>query len=112
MKKTIKTAMRSVVLCAMLLTLVLLVGCGSELSGKWRSTSEKETQLAFSSTGRVTMSADGIELSGTYTTEGENLTMVMSAPDGNTYNIEAKYTIEDKTLTLENNKGQVETFIR
>ena len=92
--------------------LLLLTGCGSELSGKWHSTSEKATQLVFSSTGRVTMSADGITLSGVYSAEGDRLTMVLDAPDGNTYTITATYWITGKQLSIENDKGQVEVFER
>ena len=92
--------------------LVLLTGCGSELSGKWHSTSEKATQLVFSSTGRVTMSAEGVTLSGVYSTEGDRMTMVLDAPDGRTYTISATYWIQGKELYLENDKGQVEVFER
>ena len=108
MKKFIKKAAA----VAALLGLLLLTACGSELAGKWRSTSEKRTQLAFSSTGRVTMSADGIELEGVYAVEGDSMVMQLEAPDGEVYNINATYWIEDKTLYMQNDKGQVEKFER
>ena len=92
--------------------LLALCGCSEELVGKWRSTSEKETQLIFAATGRVTMSADDIELSGTFTDDGENLVMSLVAPNGQTYVIEATYTIVGNELHLENAKGQVEIFVR
>lgn len=108
MKKAVKTAALAL-LCVLMLT---LTACGSDLSGKWHSTSEKATQLVFSSTGRVTMSADGITLSGAYTVEENRLTMVLQAPDGETYTIYATYWISDKNLYLQNDKGQTEIFQR
>lgn len=110
MKKTI--TMR---ICALLTALVLLLGlcgCEEELVGKWHSTSEKGTQLIFAATGKVTMSADGIELNGTFTDDGEHLVMSLTAPNGQTYVIEATYVIDDDELHLENSKGQVEVFVR
>lgn len=92
--------------------LLCLCGCEEKLAGKWRSTSEKETQLVFASTGKMTMSADGLELTGTYTDDGKNLVMSLTAPNGNTYRIEATYLILDSELRLENSKGQVEIFVR
>jgi|GEM_PF-1571616 len=102
-------------ICAVILSAVMLLclcGCEEKLTGKWRSTSEKETQLVFASTGKVTMSADGLELSGTYTDDGENLVMSLTAPNGEVYIIEATYVIIDDELRLENPKGQVEIFVR
>lgn len=97
---------------AALLLLFSLCGCGESLIGKWRSTSEKETQLIFVSTGKVTMSADGIELNGTFTDDGQNLVMSLIAPNGEEYRIEATYSFKDDELHLENSKGQVEIFVR
>jgi len=91
---------------------ISLVGCGPELAGRWKSTSDEKTQLAFSSLGKVTMSAEGIELTGTYTAEEGELEMVMTAPNGEVYIIEAKYEIDDNKLYLENSKGQIELFTR
>jgi len=97
---------------AALLLVFTLCGCKESLIGKWRSTSEKETQLIFVSTGKVTMSADDIELSGTFTDDGQNLVMSLTAPNGREYRIEATYTIVNGELHLENSKGQVEIFVR
>ena len=110
MKKTISVRITAALMA--LLLMLSLCGCEEELVGKWHSTSEKGTQLIFSSTGRVTMSADGIELSGTYTDDGTNLVMSLTAPNGETYVIQAVYTIVDSQLHLENPKGQVEIFVR
>jgi len=102
-------------ICAVLAAVAILLclcGCEEELTGKWRSTSEKETQLIFASTGRMTMSADGIELTGTYSDDGENLIMSLTAPNGEVYLIEATYVITDSELRIENSKGQVEIFVR
>lgn len=110
MKKSL-TVRISALLAALLLVLSLC-GCEEELVGKWRSTSEKETQLIFAATGKVTMSADGLELTGTFTDDGQNLVMSLTAPNGQNYVIEATYTIEDGELHLENSKGQVEIFVR
>lgn len=100
-------------LLAALLLMFALSGCREEsLVGKWHSTSEKQTQLIFAATGKVTMSADGIELAGAYTDDGTNLVMSLTAPNGEIYVIEATYTIEDGELHLENSKGQVEIFLR
>lgn len=110
MKKSL--TVRISALLAALLLLLALCGCEEELVGKWRSTSEKETQLIFAATGKVTMSADGIELTGTFTDDGENLVMSLTAPNGAEYIIEATYTIVDSELHLENSKGQVEIFVR
>lgn len=100
----------AVVLVVVLLT--VFAACDSGITGKWRSTSEKHTQLAFSSSGKVSMSADGITMSGTYSALGDKLVMTLDAPDGEMYVIEAIYKIEGKKLYLENNKGQVEVFER
>lgn len=97
---------------AAIVLVISLCGCSESLIGKWRSTSEKETQLIFVSTGKVTMSADGIELNGTFTDDGQKLVMSLTAPHGETYLIEATYRIVDGELHLENSKGQVEVFVR
>jgi len=110
MKKNL--AVRLSTLFAALLLVLSLCGCDEELVGKWRSTSEKETQLIFAATGKVTMSADGLELAGTFTDDGQNLVMSLTAPNGQNYIIEATYTIKDGELHLENSKGQVEIFVR
>ncbi len=110
MKRTI--AARVAAAFGALLILLSLCGCGDSLIGKWRSTSEKETQLIFVSTGKVTMSADDIELTGTFTDDGQNLVLSLIAPNGREYRIEATYTITDGELHLENSKGQVEIFVR
>ena len=107
-----KFVVRIVSVLAALVLLLSLCGCKESIIGKWRSTSEKETQLIFVSTGKVTMSADGIELTGTFTDDGENLVMSLFAPNGEEYRIEATYTIADGELHLENPKGQVEIFVR
>ena len=107
-----KIAKRAVAILMAIVLIASLMGCGTDLTGKWRSTSEKRTQLAFSSGSKVTMSADGIELSGTYTAVNGELTMTMTAPDGEVYVIEASYEISDKKLYLENDKGQIEVFER
>lgn len=110
MKKTITVKLSAVLM--VLLLLFSLCGCEEELVGKWHSTSEKGTQLIFAATGKVTMSADGIELTGTFTDDGENLVMSLIAPNGTEYIIEATYVIVDGELHLENSKGQVEIFVR
>ena len=110
MKKSLSIKI-SALLIALILTLTLC-SCEEELVGKWRSTSEKETQLIFAATGKVTMSADGLELNGTFTDDGQNLVMSLTAPNGQNYIIEATYTIIDGELHLENSKGQVEIFVR
>lgn len=110
MKRSLKA--RILAALAALLMVLSLCGCEEELTGKWRSTSEKETQLVFASTGRMTMSADGLELNGTYTDDGKNLVMSLTAPNGEVYRIEAAYVITDSELRLENPKGQVEIFVR
>ncbi len=110
MKKVL--AIRLSALLAALLLVLSLGGCKEELVGKWRSTSEKETQLIFAATGKVTMSADGLMLDGTFTDDGENLVMSLTAPNGQTYVIEATYIIVDSELHLENSKGQIEIFVR
>ena len=110
MKRSI--AVRITAALAALLLLLTLCGCKESLIGKWRSTSEKETQLIFVSTGKVTMSADDIELNGTFTDDGQNLVLSLIAPNGAEYRIEATYTIIDGELHLENSKGQVEIFVR
>lgn len=99
--------------CAILAAaiLLLLCGCSEELTGKWRS-SEQDTRLTFSATGKVIMSSDELELTGSYTTEGDLLVMQLTAPAGQLYVIEATFTIEDKVLYLENSKGQIEAFVR
>lgn len=89
-----------------------LCGCEETLIGKWRSTSEKGTQLIFVATGKVTMSADDLELTGTFTDDGENLVMSLTAPNGEVYRIEATYVITDDELHIINPKGQVEIFVR
>jgi len=90
----------------------VLAGCSSELTGKWRSTSEQRTELSFSATGRAEMSADGITLTGTYEAEDGYLVMSLLAPNDEVYIIEAKYELVDDYLYLENSKGQVEVFER
>jgi len=110
MKNTIKVRLSAVLM--VLVMLFALCGCEEELVGKWHSTSEKGTQLIFAATGKVTMSADGIELTGTFTDDGENLVMSLIAPNGTEYIIEATYVISDGELHLENSKGQVEIFVR
>lgn len=110
MKKNL--VVRISALLAALLLALSLCGCEEELVGKWRSTSEKETQLIFSATGKVNMSADDLELTGTFTDDGENLVMSLTAPNGQNYIIEATYEIIDGELHLENSKGQVEIFVR
>ena len=112
MNKTIKRAAKTVAVLLLTACLLILTACGSGLPGKWHSTSERGTQLAFSSTGRVTMSAEDIELNGVYTEEGDRLVMQLEAPDGESYTITATYWIQDKALFLENEKGQVERFER
>ena len=98
---------------ALIAAIVLtLCACSSDITGRWRSTSEKQTQLAFSASGKVTMSADDIELSGTYTAEDGVLKMTLAAPDGELYVIEATYEVSDKKLYLTNSKGQIEVFER
>ncbi len=92
--------------------LLMLAGCGSELTGKWRSTSELRTELIFSATGRAEMSADGITLTGTYEAEDGYLVMSLLAPNDEVYIIEAKYELTEDYLYLENSKGQVEVFER
>ncbi|MBE6753990.1 MAG: hypothetical protein E7559_06555 [Ruminococcaceae bacterium] len=105
-------AKRAVAIVLVLLLMLMCTACQSGITGKWRSTSEKHTQLAFSSSGKVTMSADGITMAGSYTAEGDRLVMTLNAPDGEVYIIEAVYTIDGKKLYLENKKGQVEVFER
>ena len=90
--------------------LLALTGCGSELRGKWRSTSEKHTVLTLSAAGRAEMSADGITLTGTYEAEDGRLVMTLLAPNEEIYVIEASYELTDDYLYLENAKGQVEVF--
>ena len=107
-----RKAARAAIAAVMIAALLLLTACGSGISGKWHSTSEKGTQLAFSSTGRVTMSAEGIELTGVYSEEGDRLVMQLDAPDGESYTISATYWIEDKKLYMQNDKGQTEIFER
>lgn len=108
-----KYARRMAAVTLVVILVLSLVGCGSDgLTGKWRSTSEKKTQLAFSSTGRVTMSADGIELAGQYSVSGDKLEMALNAPDGELYVIDAIYRVEDRKLYLQNEKGQIEVFVR
>lgn len=109
MKKII--ARISAALTALLLVLSLC-GCKETLIGKWRSTSENGTQLIFVATGKVTMSDDDIELTGTFTDDGSNLVMSLTAPNGEIYVIEATYSIVDDELHIENSKGQVEVFVR
>ncbi len=110
MKK--KLIVRFTAILAALAMLLILCGCEETLIGKWRSTSEKGTQLIFVSTGKVTMSADGLELTGTFTDDGENLVMSLTAPNDEVYLIEATYVIINDELHLENSKGQVEIFVR
>ena len=97
--------------CAVVM-LLALAGCGNELTGKWRSTSEQRTELTLSATGRAEMSADGITLTGTYDAEDGYLIMSLLAPNDEVYIIEAKYELTDDYLYLENSKGQVEVFER
>ena len=106
MKRMIKPA--ALLLAAVML--FVLAGCGSELRGKWRSTSEKHTQLTLSAAGRAEMSADGITLTGTYAAEDGRLVMTLLAPNEEVYVIEASYELHDDYLYLENSKGQVEVF--
>lgn len=110
MKKTLRLRITALVLC--MAAVLLLSGCGEELTGKWRSTSEKETQLVFSASGKVILSDESIELNGTYTADGKNIVMSLTAPNGEVYMIEAIYTLTDDELLLENSKGQVERFVR
>jgi len=108
MKKTVRLA---ALFCAFIM-LLSLTACGSELTGKWRSTSEKHTQLNLSATGRAEMSADGITLTGTYEAENGVIKMTLLAPNEEVYVIEAFYELNEDYLYLENSKGQVEVFQR
>ncbi len=108
MKKPARVA-AVILLLALMLT---LVGCKSEITGKWRSTSEMRTELSFSATGRAEMSADGVTLTGTYEAEEGYLVMTLLAPNDEVYVIEAKYELHEDYLYLENSKGQVEVFER
>ena len=105
-----KRIVKLTALALALLALLSLAGCGSELRGKWRSTSEKRTQLTLSAAGRAEMSADGITLTGTYDAEDGRLIMTLLAPNEEVYVIEATYELHDDYLYLENSKGQVEVF--
>lgn len=105
-----KKMVRLTALLLAVLMLLSLTACGSELSGKWRSTSEKHTQLNLSATGRAEMSADGITLTGTYEAENGMIKMTLLAPNDEVYVIEAFYELNDDYLYLENSKGQVEVF--
>lgn len=92
--------------------LLTLTGCGSDLSGKWTSTSGSGAQLAFSSTGKVVMSSEGVELNGTYTSEESTVVMTLKSASDDVYIIEASYYIEGSKLYLTNDKGYTEVFAR
>ena len=106
--------------CSVLLISALLMsactctacGAGSELAGKWTSTSSIGTHLSFSSTGKVVMSGDGVTLSGTYTADGSTLKMTLTAPNDTVLEIEAKYEVQDNRLSLTNELGYVEVFTK
>lgn len=66
-----KTASIIIVLVVLLL---LLAGCSSRLNGTYYSTNGYVTEtVSFSSPNKITMSAFGVNLSGTYTINGSNI---------------------------------------
>lgn len=117
---TISVKKTLVCICSLALIAALLMsactctacGAGSELAGKWTSTSEIGTHLSFSSTGKVVMSGDGIVLSGTYTVSGSTLKMTLTAPNDTVLEIVATYKVEENRLSLTNELGYVEVFTK
>jgi len=105
-------ALRLLAVICLAAIVLTMTACGSELTGRWHSTSEKRTELNLSATGRAEMSADGITLTGTYEAKDGYLVMSLLAPNGEVYVIEATYELTDDYLYLENSKGQVEVFTR
>ena len=98
---------------ASILLIIMLVGCSSELSGRWASASGSGTQISFSPGGVVVMFLGKEELaSGTYTTNNNRLTMALTDPKGEVHVIDADYHIEGRKLFLTNSKGFTETFVR
>ncbi len=92
--------------------LVLLVSCGSELDGTWRSRSDEDTRIRISGD-KVRITYDGFRIDGTYETDDDNnITFHLTDENGNKYKIVAKLTYEKKkkTITLTNSKGESEIF--
>lgn len=118
-KKLIFGLCSFVLLCALVLTACSGCACSgcacaenSDLAGKWTSTSETGTYLSFSSTGKVIMSGDGVTLSGTYTADGTTLKMKLNAPNDTVLDITAQYKVEENKLSLTNELGYVEVFMK
>lgn len=98
--------------CAVALCICLLCSCGSQLTGKWTSAAGSGVQLTLSTSGKAALSSGDVELTGTYTVEGNTLTLSLASPLGDSYVIEAQFTVEDGRLMLTNEKGYTETFIK
>lgn len=104
-------------LMIMLAAFFLFAGCDgcsvrSDLDGKWTSTSETETKISFSSTGKVIMTGEGITLSGTYSTDGDKLSMKLTAPNDTVLEIDATYEVDGNRLSLKNELGYTEVFTK
>ena len=95
-----------------MLCLCILCSCGSQLAGKWTSAADSGVRLTLSSTGKAALSSGNVELTGTYTVEGNTLTLNLTGPLGDSYCIESQFVVEDGRLMLTNEKGYTETFVK
>lgn len=108
-----KTAARITCAIAALLLLLLLTACETELIGTWKSVTDPDrTAVSFKASGKVIMDSGDFEVEGTYSVKENVITMILTDPEGDQYQLVAKYAISGKKLFLENENGQVEAFTK
>lgn len=113
MKKIIRQfALMIVTAATVLLLLMSLSSCGSELDGTWTSCEDEDTRIKISGE-KVKITYDDFRIDGTYELDEEgNIIFHLTDNNGNKYKIAAKLSTDqkNKTITLTNPKGESEVF--
>lgn len=108
-----KAILKKIVLISstILLSIVILCSCGSDLDGTWTSQADSQTKIYFSGN-KVRVTYGSFKISGTYEADDDgNVTLNLTDENGNKYKITAEVSVSnEKTLTLKNTDGQMEVF--
>ncbi len=108
MKKTVCTAVCIILTVAAVFS---LSACGDDLLGTWTSvTGSTGATVTFKSSGYVSLSVEGYEISGNYTAENGVIVMNLEDGQGDKFQLKMSYYIDEKKLYLENENGDVEVF--
>lgn len=101
-----KAAKRVVSLVAVLVLVMSLVACGGDkIVGSWEYSQEGlAVTFTFEKDGKLNVNMGGFAMSGTYSTDGDKLTMTLSM-FGQEESTVSTYTIEGDKLTITDEDG-------